>query len=335
MIDSLYAILIPTALEKLLLTRLNSGDERKSNMDENRASTTALMTAYCRAYHATYASPKIFDDFLADRLFTREEHVTFDRLLAERLPLINPELAASGPDQATALACVMQALGLAVSLSRLRYTEDCLEQAVGQGAQQYVLLGAGLDTFAFRRPDLVNRLQVFEVDRPATQGLKRQRLAMLNMETPTHLHFVPADFATGNLTDAIRNSAYNPQKLSFFSWLGVICYLPREAVLGTLRTIAGLAPRGSAIVFDYTDNDAFIPEKASKQAQAMQASTREVGEPMQTGFDPLTLGDELKSLGFSLEENLHPDGIEARYFQGRADGYHAFAHLHFAKAVVV
>jgi methyltransferase (TIGR00027 family) len=304
-------------------------------MEEKQASTTALMTAYCRAYHATHVSPKIFDDFLIDRMFTEQEHILFNKLLADRLPLINPELAASNPDQDTALAYVLQAYGVAVSLSRARFTEGCLEESVlERGVQQYVLLGAGLDTFAFRRPDLVSRLQVFEVDHPATQALKHQRLAALNMETPAQLHFVPADFTREDLAGALGRSTYDAQKLSFFSWLGVICYLPRDAVFGTLRTIARLAPKGSTIAFDYMDLDAFIPERASKHVQQMQASTRQAGEPMQTGFDPLTIGDELKSVGFILEENLHPVDIEARYFQGRTDEYHAFEHLHFARAVV-
>lgn len=304
-------------------------------MEENQASITALMTAYCRAYHAVNVSPKIFDDFLADRMFTSEERITFNRLLAERLPLINPTLASSKPDQATALAHVMQAYGVTSSLSRARYTENCLEQAVGQGAQQYVLLGAGLDTFAFRRPDLVSQLQVFEIDHPATQALKYRRLAALKMETPPQLHFVAVNFAAQNLADGLQASAYDSKKVSFFSWLGVICYLPREAVFQTLQTIAGLAPKGSTIVFDYLDLDAFHPGKASRAMQMMQASTKAAGEPMKTGFDPLTLGDELKAVGFSLEEDLSPGKIEEQYFQGRTDIFHAFEHIHFARAVVV
>ncbi len=304
-------------------------------MEDNQASITALMTAYCRAYHAVNVSPQIFDDFLADRMFTPEERIRFNHLLAERLPLINPTLAATHPDQATALEHIMQAYGVTSSLSRARYTENCLEQAVAQGTKQYVLLGAGLDTFAFRRPDLVSQLQVFEVDHPATQALKHRRLAALKMETPPQLNFVAVDFAKQNLEDGLRNSTYDPQKVSFFSWLGVVCYLSRDAVFNTLQTVAGLAPKGSTIVFDYLDDDAFIPAKSSRAMQMMQASTRAAGEPMKTGFDPLSLGDELKTVGFSLEENLSPQDIETRYFQGRTDIYHAFEHIHFARAVIV
>src|SRR5690349_19551117 len=113
-------------------------------MEPNRASITALVTAYCRAYHAIHDAPKIFDDFLADQMFTPEEHTAFNHNLAARLQVIDPELAATNPDEPTALARVMQIHHGPITLSRSRYTEDCLELAIDrEGIQQYVLLGAG------------------------------------------------------------------------------------------------------------------------------------------------------------------------------------------------
>jgi methyltransferase (TIGR00027 family) len=304
-------------------------------MEPNRASITALVTAHFRAYHATHDFPKIFDDFLADQMYTQDEHISYDQNLAGLLKIINPERAVSNPDQVSALACVMQTYSGPITLSRSRYTEDSLEQAVEQGVVQYVLLGAGLDTFAFRRPDLVERIQVFEVDHPATQAMKHERLAMLGREYPPQLHFIPVDFDRESLADALLRSSYDPQKLSFFSWLGVTYYLSREAVFATLEAIAKIAPKGSALVFDYMEADAFIPEKAAKRIRLMQTIAAQVGEPMQAGFDPLALAGELKALGFTLEENLSPAEIEGRYFKGRQDEYHAFEQVHFAWAVVV
>jgi methyltransferase (TIGR00027 family) len=303
-------------------------------MKENQAGITALITAYARAYHATHDSPKIFDDFLADQFYTAQEHIDFDRYLAESIKLIDPELAASQPDQATALAHVMQLHNAPITLSRSRYAEDCLEEAVKNGVQQYVILGAGFDTFAFRRPDLLTRLQVFEVDHPITQDLKRQRIAMPGWEIPAQLHFVPIDFTKESLTAALQRSSYDPHQLSFFSWLGVSYYLTREVVFATLQDIAGIAQQGSTIVFDYMDADAFIPEKAGKRIQLMQWIAGQVGEPMKSGFDPHTLAAELDRLGYLLQENLAPAEIDRRYFQGRTDLYRAFEHLHFARAVV-
>lgn len=303
-------------------------------MDVNRASITALITAYCRAYHATHDSPKIFDDFLADQMFTAEEHIAFDQNLAGLLKVINPERAAAQPDQATALACTMQTHNGPITLSRSQYTEDSLAEQIDRGVRQYVILGAGLDTFAFRRTDLLERLHIFEVDHPATQALKHQRLAMLGQPYPPQLHFVPVDFLTERLADVLRASAYDSQVLSFFSWLGVTYYLTREAIFDTLRDVAASAPAGSSIVFDYMAADAFLPGRAAPRIQLMQAIAAQVGEPMQAGFDPLTLAADLGQVGLRLEEDLGPAEIEARYFQQRTDEYHAFEQVHFARVSV-
>jgi methyltransferase (TIGR00027 family) len=303
-------------------------------MAEIQAGITALVTAYARAYHATHESPKIFDDFLAPQLYTEEEHIQFDQNLAASVERTDPEYAAAHPDQESRLAWTMQTMHGPVTLSRSRYTEDCLEEAIRKGVEQYIMLGAGFDTFAFRRREVLAQLQVFEVDHPITQAMKRQRIAQAGWAIPPQLHFVPVDFAKESLTTALGLSGYDAQKLSFFSWLGVTFYLTRAVVFDTLVAVASISPRGSTIVFDYMDADSFIPEKADKRTRLMHYIARQVGEPMKTGFDPLTLRDELAQVGFALEENLSPEDIEQRYFRGRSDHYHAFEHVHFARAVV-
>lgn len=254
--------------------------------------------------------------------------------LAEALKFFDPERAASNPNQETALAWVIQDCNGPTTLSRARYAEDSLEEAIRQGVQQYVILGAGMDTFAFRRPDMLEQLQVFEVDHPATQAFKRSRLTELGWEHPAELHFVPVDFTKENLVAALKRSSYDPQKLSFFSWLGVTMYLTRNVVFATLQAIADIAPAGSTIIFDYYDTDAFNPDRSSKRMQKEQEIVRLVGEPMKEGIDPSTLAADLEGIGLLLYENLSPADIEERYFKGRTDGYHAFEHVHFAWAVV-
>ncbi|HZD60800.1 MAG TPA: class I SAM-dependent methyltransferase [Anaerolineae bacterium] len=303
-------------------------------MQENQVSVTALVTAYARAYHATHDDPKIFNDFLAHHMFTEQERSYLGHNLAESLKFFDLERAALCPDQATALAWVIQTYNGSTTLSRSRYTEDSLEVVAKQGVQQYIILGAGMDTFAFRRPDMVGQLQVFEVDHPGTQAFKLSRLAELGWEHPAELHFIPVDFTEESLEEALKHSSYDPQKLSFFSWLGVTMYLTRDEVFDTLRSIASIAPAGSAVIFDYYDTDAFDPEKASKRAQLTQEIVRRTGEPMKTGFKPSTLATDIAALGLRLHENLSPADIEARYFQGRTDNYHAFEHVHFAWTVV-
>jgi methyltransferase (TIGR00027 family) len=304
-------------------------------MEENQNGITALITAFFRAYHATHDTPKIFDDFLAPRLYTPEETVTFSGHMAQMIHLVDPEHAADYPDPERALAHVMQIHNGPITLSRSRYTEDLLDQALEAGVQQYVILGAGFDTFAFRRPELVGRLQIFEVDHPVTQAMKRQRLGMLEMDFPQDLHFVPINFTTDSLSLVLRQAGFDPHQSSFISWLGVTYYLTREVVFDTLRTLAGLAPAGSQIVFDYMDSDAFNPEKVARGVRVMQDITRQIGEPMKAGFEPQELAEDLEHLGLRVVEDLGPVEIESRYFQGRTDDYHAFQHVHFARAVVV
>ncbi len=303
-------------------------------MEEGKASLTALLTAYARAYHATHDAPKIFDDFLAARWYTEGERAYLEHNLAASLQLLDPERAAACPDEATALAWYMRLQGGPITLSRSRYTEDSLETAVRQGVRQYVILGAGLDTFAFRRPELLRQLCVFEIDHPATQAFKRQRLAELGWAIPAQLYFVPVDFAQENLAEALKRSVYDRRAASFFSWLGVTYYLTRDVVFATLRAITEVAAAGSTIMFDYFDTDAFVPERAATRMQRMQAIVRQAGEPIQMGFDPSTLAGDLAALGLRLHEDLGPSDIERRYFQGRTDGYRAFEHVHFAWAVV-
>ena len=304
-------------------------------MTENQAGITALITAYARAYHATHDDPRIFDDFLADRLFSAEEHALFNRQMAASLAYKDPQAAAANPDEATALAKVMQLQNGPITLSRSRYTEDCLDEALTQGVKQYVILGAGMDTFAFRRGELAGRLEVFEVDHPATQALKQQRVAQAGWRQPLNLHYVPLDFANGSLAAALKDAGYHRSQLSFFSWQGVTYYLSRDAIMATLKDIAGLAARDSTLVFDYMDRSAFDPLKASRRMQLLHSAVQQAGEPMKSGFEPQELGEELGRLGFKLVENLDPITIEQRYFQNRKDDYHAYEHVHFAMAAVV
>lgn len=306
--------------------------------EEKKSSTTALLLAYCRGYHAEHDAPKIFDDFLAYALLKKEERAAFDQMLTPTVQAIETHDSAGAAacrDQADAHAWSMRTIApLSLAVSRSRYTEDNLAQAIGEGVGQYVILGAGLDTFAFRRPEMFAQLQVFEIDHPITQTLKRRRIAEAGWEKPNRLHFIPVDFTKESLTTALSHSVYDPQISTFFSWLGVTYYLSRDAVFATLRAIAESAPSGSIVIFDYFDAEAFVPGKATKRMQIADEYTRKQGEPIITGFDTAALAADLSAAGFRLEENLTPADIEACYFQGRTDGYHAYDFAHFARAVV-
>ena len=313
-------------------------------MKENQASFTAMLVAYMRAYHSMHDTHKIFDDFLAYHLIPEDKRALIEQYLSwwnEQLNDTENTKLRSNPT--TTSSSLMQVINNIINkqkwtaqlFSRARYAEDALEKAVSQGVKQYVILGAGMDTFAFRQPKMMKKLEVFEVDHPATQEFKLHRLAELGWKHPAKLHFIPIDFTKESLVTALTSSSsYDPKVKTFFSWLGVTYFLTRDKVFTTLRSITEIAPAGSTIVFDYFDNNAFIPEKSSPQMQKSLEYLRKIGEPMITGFNPSTLGEELASLGFHLQENLSPKDIERRYLQGRTDGYQADEHLYFACAVV-
>jgi methyltransferase (TIGR00027 family) len=306
-------------------------------METSKGSQTALFAAFARAYHARGSAPKIFDDFLAKELLTPEELAGFERHLgsAEAVRFFVPELEASKPDAKTVLAAVMQIQIGPITLSRSRYAEDSLESALKRGVGQYVILGAGLDTFAFRRPELLERLRVFELDHPATQADKLQRIARAKWIKPERLHFVPVDFAPGDLSAALKSSPFDPAVPTFFSWLGVTYYLAREAIFETLRSLATVAARGSSVVFDHLDADAFDPNKPEvRRVRLMKIAAERSNEPMKAGLEPSSLSKSLSEVGLTLNEQLAPEQIQSRYFAGRNDEYRAFENIHFVSASV-
>ncbi len=287
-------------------------------MEPDRASWTARLAAYARAYHYAHDSRRVFEDFLAGALITREDRETMDTQWA-------PAAADSQPRRP----------GGAHMLGRARYNEDKLFGAIDKGISQYVIVGAGMDTFALRRPDLQERLRIFELDHPATQALKRDRLSQAALALPPHLHFCPTDFERESVGSSLSRSPFDPGVPTFFSWLGVTYYLTREAIRNTLTSISTVAAPNSELVMDYADAAALLPDNQSPQIRDLFLRLQSVGEPLISGFHPCTLTEELAALGFDLLEDLDAKVQEARYFAGRVDGFRPveFAHLAHARRI--
>ncbi len=205
---------------------------------------------------------------------------------------------------------------------RSRYAEDCLHAAVAAGVGQYVVLGAGLDTFALRNPYPTGALRVFEVDRPDTQAWKRRQLTLVGLTPPPSLIFVPVDLETRALGEALRAAGLAMDRPTFCSWLGVSMYLTAEAITATLTTIAALAP-GSAIVFDYLIAPVRLQPGERQALDRLMQHVARAGEPFRTFFDPPALHAQLRAMGFGEIEDLGPEEKQARYFQGRTDGLRA------------
>lgn len=200
---------------------------------------------------------------------------------------------------------------------RSRYVEDRLAEAVSKGVQQYVVLGAGLDTFAYRNP--FPELRVFEVDFPATQEWKRTMLDEGAIAVPASVTFVPLDFERKTLASELAEAGFDSGMPAFFGWLGVVPYLTLSAFRSTLNTIAQL-PAGSAVSFDY----ALAPETLSPVGRtafdALAGRVAAAGEPFQLFFTQETMESELRNAGFHRIEQLDSDHLNEIYFKNRADG---------------
>lgn len=204
-------------------------------------------------------------------------------------------------------------------VARSRLAEQALAAAVGGGVRQYVVLGAGLDTFAYRNPYPASQLRVFEVDHPATQAWKRSQLAAAGLALPESLTFVPVDFESETLPARLASAGFRAGEPAFLSWLGVTMYLTRGTVLGVLGYLARL-PEGSGVVFDYAVPPAMLTLVRRVVLHAVMRRVAAAGEPWKSFFEPRELALELGSLGFRQLEDLGPAELNARFFGDRFDG---------------
>lgn len=201
-------------------------------------------------------------------------------------------------------------------VARSRYAEDKLTAAAANGVQQYVVLGAGLDTFAYRNP--FQQVRVFEVDHPATQAWKRERLEAAGIAIPAEFAFVAIDFEKQMLDAALDVAGFRTSEPAFFSWLGVTPYLTREAFEATVRFIAAM-PAGSGVAFDFAVERSSLGMMERLALDELSRRVASAGEPFRLFFNPEALAEELKRMGFSQVERLDAGGINARYFANRSD----------------
>ena len=272
----------------------------EGQMKEARPSRTALMVAMRRAAHQIYDHPFVLKDPFA-------------------VPIIGPEAVARVKEERDRLVTGPGRTIRAFMVARARYAEDQLALAVARGTKQYVVLGAGLDTFAYRNPHAEAGLQVFEVDFPATQEWKRERLAAAGIAIPSSVTFAPVDFEHQTLPEGLQLAGFDAKRPAFFSWLGVTMYLERDTVIGTFNFIASCPP-GGGVAFDYSVARDSLNLLERLALDAMSRRVAAVGEPFRTFFDPSALAGELQGMGFRSVEDLGKEEINARYFKDRTDG---------------
>lgn len=279
-------------------------------MEANQPSRTAQGAALHRAAHQLVDTPPVFADPLALRIVGDEAA---------------KELRAGRDHHAMAQ---ITPLRLFIA-TRSRFTEDSLAEAYASGVRQYVLLGAGLDTFAYERARAFEGLAIFEIDHPATQGWKRARLKEAAIAIPDSVTYAPVDFEHDTLANGLARAGFNAAKPAFFAWLGVTPYLTHDAIMGTLAFIASLKP-GSGVVFDYAEK----PSADNAGFRAMAARVAAIGEPFKSLLDPAELAASLKQLRFSRIEDFGGDALNTRYFQNRADGAKLAGRGHLMRAIV-
>jgi methyltransferase (TIGR00027 family) len=195
-------------------------------------------------------------------------------------------------------------------VARARFIEDLVAEERARGVDQYVILGAGLDTFAQRRPEIASSLRVFEVDQPAPQAWKQQRLIELGYGVPDRLHFVPVDFEKDAWSERLAQSGFDANRPAVVSATGLSLYLTKEANFEMLRGIASFAP-GSTLAFTF-----ILPAEVD---ESVQKSARASGTPFLSFFTPPEMLDLGREAGFRNVRNVSGDDLAQRYFTNRTD----------------
>ena len=262
-------------------------------METGLPSRTALGVAIRRAVHQLLDPPPVLNDPIA-------------------IPILGEHFLFEPERQAHPYARAFRAYLAA----RSRVAEDQLAQAVASGVRQYVLLGAGLDTFAYRDP--WPELQVFEVDHPSTQLWKRTLLHDAKIPEPANLTYVPLDFEHHTLREGLTEANFDFTQPAFFTWLGVTHYLTLKAFRGTIDLVAAMPPT-SGVVFDYGLSDEELSPRRRQQRADLAARVAAVGEPFQLAFRKVQLENELRSAGFGTIEQIDSDDLNRLYFNDRAD----------------
>ena len=297
----------------------------------NKTSIPALMSSFGRAFHAENEEHPIFRDFLTKKLITADEHAAVQGYILGGAQFFEPEIYPAAWEPKELLRRLVNVHIAPSPLCRAAYTEKALKTAVLTGTKQYVILGAGMDTFAFREKEFVSKHKVFEVDHPLTQADKKERIAHADWTIPDNLTFVPVDFTKDSLAELLIAAGFDPSAKSFFSWLGVTYYLSTVAIGKMLSALSSLCADGSTLVFDYPDENLFSAPERRVQNTIMMATAG--GEPMKTAFSYSELEKLLEKYGFLIYELLTPDDIQRDIIDKAGADMKAFEHVNYCLAV--
>lgn len=295
----------------------------------DKASITSLMSAFGRAYHAEHEKKPVFCDYRAKELMSETEYDSVKNYILSGAAFFRPN-ADPSVDPDSLLSDIINSDISATPLCRSAYTETALAEFSAGKTVQYVILGAGLDTFALRNADFLARNEVFEVDHPLTLKDKTARLEKIGSLAKDNPKYVAVDFSKDDLSEKLRESGFNEAVLSFFSWLGVTYYLTESEIKSTLSSISDLCRSGSEIVFDYPDEN--FPSCAVPRVKRTLMMAAAGGEPMKSFLSAPRVEEILSECGFTVKEHLFPADVQARIIGDKGTNMTAFECVNYVRA---
>ena len=297
-------------------------------MIDTRESITAKLCSFARAYHSNFERKKIFDDYLAYDIMGKEEYDEIGQLIENDF-----DLSLHDANRTFCRGSVYPTLNryiIPIPLSRIAFAEKALQHfAEENGVCQYVICGAGMDTFAFRNenPDI----RIFEVDHPDTQRYKMGRVSQLEWIVPENVRYVPVDFDVDDMIEKLEEAGFDRKIPAFFAILGVTYYLTLPVFEQTIGKISRIAANGSRVVFDFPDETTFA-EKTNERVVRLAQITAKLGEPMLHGFTIEEIREVLERHGFAINKHETPKTIQKNYFEKRYEEQTAFENIHFILA---
>lgn len=293
-------------------------------MINEQESITAKLCSFARAYHSNYSREKIFDDYLAYDIMGIDEYREVGQLIEN-----NFDVSKYNPNVVFHSEKVYPTVNKYISpipLSRIAYAENKLNLfAEKYGKCQYVICGAGMDTFAFRNGN--PNITVFELDHPDTQKYKLDKIKALEWNIPKNINYVPIDFSKSSLDKALSLTKFDNNIPTFFSILGVTYYLTLPIFEETIKSIANLSVKNTGLVFDYPDETTF--NNPAARVRELSEITAKLGEPMMHGYKYEELKKALSNNKFDVTEHMTPKQIQSTYFNNRSDRQSAFENIHF------
>jgi|GEM_PF-67714 len=298
---------------------------------DNRSNIIPLVSAFAAAYHNVQSDNPIIKDEIITKLISGDERRQIESYIFGACDIFAADLKAKANDERELMSELVRLQLASLPMERQRFCEEALATAARSGTTQYVVLGAGLDTYAWRQPDN-SRLQIFEVDTPQEQETKRARLERAGLKIPDNLHFVPCDFLSENLGEELAKAGFKSTKRTFFSLLGVCHYLDVDTITKLMTDLSHLCTNGSSVCFDVADNEIENANELRSRNMVEMAKARNASISYTT--DEFSLMSQLEDTHFMVYEYADSNELNERYFADRDDGMTAFEHISMALAVM-